>query len=115
MIALLIVVALTVLVITNRIAGKTYVGKLLLAFDYFVSVLWSRDFDITISSQCGKYWRGDPPVFWHALHVVLNTLQKDHCEHAMASDIRRAQEAIRLLGAPFATPRPPLPPSPASR
>lgn len=50
---LLIFVVLVVLVITNRIASKTIVGKALLAFDYFVSVLWSRDFDITISSQCG--------------------------------------------------------------
>lgn len=98
MIALIIFIVLVALVITNRIAGKTFVGKTLLAFDYFVSVLWSRDFDITISSQCGKYWKGDPPVFWHALHVVLNALQKDHCEIAMASDVARAKAAIQLLG-----------------
>lgn len=98
MIALAILVILIVLVITNRITGKTYVGKTLLAFDYFVSVLWSRDFDITISSQCGLYWRkGNPPAFWYALHVVLNTLQKDHCEQALLGDLARAQAAIKLL------------------
>jgi hypothetical protein len=97
MIAATILVVLAILVLTNRIAGKTYVGKTLLAFDYFVSVLWSRDFDITISSRCGLYWRKGPPAFWHLLHVVLNALQKDHCEQAMAHDIARAQTAIREL------------------
>lgn len=97
MITLAVFGALVVLVITNRIARKTYVGKALLAFDYFVSVLWSRDFDITISSQCGIYWRKGPPMFWYALHVLLNTLQRDHCELAMISDRNRAQAAIRIL------------------
>lgn len=98
MIALAILVVLIVLVITNRIAGATYVGKTLLALDYFVSVLWSRDFDITISSQCGLYWRkGNPPAFWHLLHVVLNALQKNHCEDALKGDLTRAQSAIKLL------------------
>lgn len=97
MIALLILAVLIVLVITNRIAGKTYIGKVLLAFDYFVSVLWSRDFDITISSRCGLYWRKGPPVFWYLLHRLLNSLQKDHCELSMAHDIARAQTAIREL------------------
>src|SRR5579862_2930615 len=86
-IALAIFVILVALVITNRIAGKTYVGKTLLAFDYFVSVLWSRDFDITISSQCGLYYRkGNPPAFWALLHRMLNGLQKGHCESALAGD-----------------------------
>jgi hypothetical protein len=98
MIALIILVILVALVITNRIAGRTFVGKALLAFDYFVSVLWSRDFDITISSQCGLYWRrGNPPAFWYALHAVLNTLQKGHCEQAIQGDLARAQMAIKLL------------------
>lgn len=93
-----VVLVLIVLVILNRIAGKTIVGKTLLAFDYFISVLWSRDFDITISSQCGLYWRkGNPPVFWHALHVCLNTLQPGHCEQALLGDLMRAQAAIKLL------------------
>lgn len=95
--ALIIFCALVVLVITNRIAGKTYVGKALLSFDYFVSVLWSRDFDITISSQCGLYWRKGPPLFWRLLHHVLNGLQPGHCEAAMAGDRARAMAALKLL------------------
>ena len=92
-------VVLVILVITNRIAGKTYVGKALLAFDYFVSVLWSRDFDLTISTQCGLYWkRGNPPMFWRILHRGLNALQPGHCEEAMAGDLKRAQTAIQLVG-----------------
>jgi len=93
-----ILMVLAILVIINRLAGKTYVGKTLLAFDYFVSVLWSRDFDITISSQCGLYWRkGNPPAFWALLHRMLNGLQKGHCEAALAGDLARAQNAIKLL------------------
>lgn len=98
LIAGIVFVVLAILVITNRIAGTTYVSKVLLAFDYFVSVLWNRDFDITISSQCGLYWRkGNPPAFWHALHVCLNTLQAGHCEQALLGDLARAQAAIKLL------------------
>ena len=98
MIALGLFILLVVLVITNRIAGKTYVGKILLALDYFVSVLWSRDFDITISSQCAVYWmKGNPPLFWALLHRMLNRLQQDHCELARESDLKRAQAAIREL------------------
>lgn len=96
--AVAIFALLVVLVITNRIAGKTYVGKTLLAFDYFVSVLWSRDFDLTISSRCGLYWRrGNPPLFWALLHRMLNGLQKDHCEQACQGDLARAQAAIKEL------------------
>jgi hypothetical protein len=97
-IALVVFVALVILVITNRIAGRTYVGKALLAFDYFASVLWSRDFDLTISSQCGLYWRrGSPPLFWSLLHRALDVLQPGHCELAMTADLARAQAAIKLL------------------
>ena len=96
--ALVIFAVLVILVITNRIAGKTYIGKALLAFDYFVSVLWSRDFDLTISSQCGLYWkRGNPPLFWSVLHRILNGLQKDHCEQACLGDLARARVAIKEL------------------
>lgn len=93
----IIFAALAVLVLTNRIAGKTLVGKVLLAFDLFVNVLWDRDFDISISSTCGLYWRHDPPLFWYLLHEMLNGLQKDHCELAMVGDLARAQAAIKLL------------------
>lgn len=98
MIALAVFAVLAILVLTNRIAGKTYVGKALLAFDYFVSVLWSRNFDITISSQCGLYWRKGPPLFWRLLHHALNALQPGHCEAAMAGDRARALAALKLLG-----------------
>lgn len=95
---LTVLMVLIVLTILNRIGGGTYVGKVLLAFDYFVSVLWDRDFDLTISSQCGRYWKkGHPPLFWRFLHIGLNTLQKDHCEGAIIADIARAKAALKLL------------------
>lgn len=100
MIALTVFAVLAVLTITNRIGGGTYVGKVLLAFDYFVSVLWDRDFDISISSQCALYWKkGNPPAFWYLLHRGLNAIQKDHCELALAGDLARLERAkMRLTG-----------------
>lgn len=98
MIAIAVFAILCVLVITNRIAGGTYVAKALYAFDVFCCALITRDFDISISARCGLYWRHDPPLFWYVLHEFLNALQKDHCELAVQHDLARAQAAIRLLG-----------------
>jgi hypothetical protein len=98
--ALLIFVVLVVLVILNRIGQKTYVAKVLLALDYLVSCLWDRNFDLTISSQCGLYWRtGHAPWFWWTLHELLDALQKNHCELAIIGDLTRAQATIKLLSA----------------
>lgn len=98
MIALTVFVVLCVLVITNRIAGRTYVGKVLLAFDYFVCVLWTRDFGITISSRCALYWKtGHPPLFWKWLHIGLNAMQAGHCEDALIHDRDRLKVAQQML------------------
>lgn len=101
MIAVIVVavlVLLIVLTITNRITGKTYVAKVLLAFDYFACVLWTRDFDLSISGRCGLYWRqGAPPLFWYLLHQLLNAIQKDHCELALQGDLARAHAVIKLV------------------
>lgn len=88
---------LVVLVITNRIAGKTYVAKLLLALDLFACALLTRDFDLTLSATCGLRWRHDPSFGWHALHELLNALQKDHCELALIGDLARAQAVVKML------------------
>lgn len=98
MIWLLIFVVLSALVITNRIAGQTYVAKVLYAFDLFACALITRENGLSISAQCGLYWRrGNPPLFWHLLHLVLNAIQKDHCELAIRNDLARAQAAVKLL------------------
>jgi hypothetical protein len=98
MIVLGVFIVLAVLVITNRIAGRTYVTKVLLAFDYFVCVLWTRNIGLSISGQAGLYWRrGRPPVFWYALHEGLNVIQKDHCELALVHDRERADAVVKLL------------------
>jgi hypothetical protein len=95
---LAIFAALVILTITNRIGRATYVAKVLLAFDYFMCVLWTRDQGLSISGRCGLYWRhGNPPVFWYLLHRLLNALQKDHCELAIEGDLARAQAVVRLL------------------
>jgi lysyl-tRNA synthetase class I len=97
MIALVILVVLVVLTITNRIAGKTYVAKVLYAFDLFACALITRENGLSISAQCGLYWRHDPPLFWDGLHVVLNAIQKDHCELAVAHELGAAKSRVILL------------------
>ncbi len=98
MIWLLIFTILAVLVITNRIAGKTYVARVLYAFDVFCCALMTQENGVSISAECGLYWRrGNPPVFWSLLHRMLKMLQKDHCELAIASDLERAQAAVKAL------------------
>lgn len=93
---------LVFLVITNRIAGQTYVAKALLALDLFACALLTREFDLTISATCGLKWRGNPSFGWHALHELLNALQKDHCELALIGDLARAQTVVKLLSLPSA-------------
>lgn len=90
---------LVVLVITNRIAGQTYVAKVLLYLDIFIGSLLARDPDITISSYCGMALRNpNGNRFLRGLGRALNTLQHGHCETAIAGDIKRAQLALTLMG-----------------
>jgi hypothetical protein len=102
MIYLLIFVILSVLVITNRITGKTYVAKVLYAFDLFACALITRESGLSISAQCGLYWRrstrlSPPPLFWHLLHMMLNALQPGHCELAILHELEAAKARVQLL------------------
>lgn len=99
MIALAIFVVLIVLVITNRLSGKTYIAKALLYLDIFVGSLFARDPNITISAYCGLALRNPGGSrFLRGLGRILNTLQPGHCEAAMAGDRARALAALKLLG-----------------
>lgn len=99
MVKVLIVIAvLTVLCVTNRIASKTYVFKVLLYLDMFVSALIWRNPDITISSQTGLALQTLAPPKWATvLGWVLDKLQPNHCQLAIADDLTRAQAAVATL------------------
>lgn len=59
--------------------------------------IW-READITISAHCGLELRKARPARWARwMGYCLNRLQTDHCELAIAGDMRRAQDALRVL------------------
>ncbi len=63
----------------------------------FATAIW-REYDITISSQCGLQLRKPDPAWWAQwLGWVLNHIQKNHCELAIKDDIQRADAALSIL------------------
>ena len=96
-IALIASLALIVAVILNRWLQGTFVGRALLYLDIFVCSLLLSDPDTTISARCGlalRYGRGG---LLAGLGRLLNVLQANHCENAIADDIARARAAIERL------------------
>lgn len=75
-----------------------YVYKVLLFLDLFVSALFWRDPDVTISAETGlAMQRSKPPLWAKLLNGFLDLIQKDHCAMAIEDDIHRAQTAISYL------------------
>lgn len=81
---------------------KGYVFRVLLYLDIFIGSLFARDPDVTISSYCGLALRENKPglgqAFLRCLGRVLNFIVKNHCDHAIANDAVRAQQALKRLG-----------------
>jgi len=77
-----------------------WIFKVLLYFDVFwCGVIWG-DSDCTISSMTGLELRKPSPQWWaRVLGGILNTLQAGHCESAIDHDIKRAIQALNILGA----------------
>ena len=63
------------------------------------SIVWST-YDVTISSRCG--WALRVPTRWNFLlcwlGVILNHVEKNHCELAIQADRDRALLALAFLG-----------------
>jgi hypothetical protein len=78
--------------------NKGYVVLLARVVDIaFQTFIW-RDYDITISAQCGLAMRQpNPPLWARVLSSVLNRLEPGHCELAILCDIDRAEQALRIL------------------
>lgn len=79
--------------------SNTFTGILAMSADIATaSVCWKHE-DVTVSSLAGLQLR-KPGGIWslRVLGRVLNRIQKNHCELAIASDIARAKRALVLLG-----------------
>ena len=61
------------------------------------SWIW-RNYDITISSMTGLALKSKSPPKWAVyLGWVLNHIQANHCNLAIAADIERATSALAIL------------------
>lgn len=78
--------------------SKTWVYKVLLAFDLFVcACIWRMD-DVTISAEIGlAMQRANPPLWAKLLNGFLDRIRKGHCAAAVLDDVARAQAAIAYL------------------
>ena len=78
-----------------------YGFKVLLYIDMFIAALIWRDSGVTISSFTGLALRRQSPPLWaRVLGGILNTLETNHCESAIAHDRERAKAALTILGEP---------------
>jgi hypothetical protein len=80
--------------------NKAYAVAVARCVDLFAAGIAWRQYGVTISSFCGLAMReADPPAWARSLNAMLNAIEKDHCELAIACDIKRACDALRTLGA----------------
>jgi hypothetical protein len=78
--------------------SNTYSHTLAIAVDIFTaSTFWNTE-GITVSSLCGlALRRGETRTFLARLGYLLNKIQINHCELAIASDLSRSAQASALL------------------
>lgn len=78
--------------------SNTYVMVLARTVDILVCGWIWRKYDITISSMCGLELRKNAPKMWAiVLGYILDHIQANHCEQAIAADIERAMQALGTL------------------
>lgn len=81
-------------------SSKSYIRVIALAVDImFAGWIW-RQYDITISAECGLALRKETPPIWAIVlgRWILNKLETNHCELAIEGDRLRAKEVLQLLG-----------------
>lgn len=78
--------------------SNTYSHTLVIAVDIFTaSTFWNTE-DVTVSSLSGLALRkGEINTFLAHLGNLLNKIQNDHCELAIAADLSRCAQASALL------------------
>jgi hypothetical protein len=81
--------------------SNTYSHTLAIAIDILTaSIFWNVE-DVTVSSLCGLALRsGRSSSFLGRLGRVLNRIQSNHCELAIAADLARAEACRTLLTVP---------------
>jgi hypothetical protein len=82
--------------------SNAYTTLIARALDIFLGTSIWRDYGVTISSMCGLQLRTAKPAWWAVL-IGRNFLERfwpGHCEGAIAADILRAHQALKLLGDP---------------
>jgi len=78
--------------------NNSFVMVVLRGIDILAATWIWRDYDITISSLTGLELRKPAPRKWAVvLGWVLNHIQKNHCELAIASDRLRALTTMQML------------------
>lgn len=79
-------------------AVHTFAGKVLVALDMLLCVVWTRDADVTISAMLDvKVNERSVNWFEKLVYNTLNRVEADHCNKARLNDIGRAQAAIEVL------------------
>jgi len=80
--------------------NKGYVVLIARVFDIAISTFIWRDYGVTISAQCGLEMLrpvARRPLWARMLNAFLNALEPGHCQLAIACDIKRAEQALRVL------------------
>lgn len=78
--------------------NQTYAVVVARCIDLCVAGFIWRDYGVTISSFTGLELRRPKPALWaRALGWVLNHIETNHCELAIACDIERADAALHIL------------------
>lgn len=96
-----VLVFLVLLTVGVFSGAKTWTRRFDLAVDMLTLSLFTKVYGVTISSACGLALRADPKgtTFLHKLGRVLNKIQTNHCELAIADDTIRLGEGLTYLGA----------------
>ena len=80
--------------------ARSWTHAFALAVDVLTFSIIRQRFDITISSWCGLQLRRGARGAWFGriLGTVLNHIETNHCELAIAADADRARTALQYLG-----------------
>jgi hypothetical protein len=78
--------------------SNTYSHTLAIAVDMFTASIFWNDADVTVSSLCGlALRRRETRTFLAVLGKLLNKIQTNHCELAIAADLSRCSATTALL------------------
>lgn len=78
--------------------SQTYSYTLAIGVDILTASIFWKTQGVTVSSLCGlALRRGETRTFLARLGKILNKINANHCENAIASDLARQATAVALL------------------